>query len=372
VPATLVPITPQVLDWAIADSGYSRAEVAAAAGVEVSELEAWLRAELQPNITQARKIAAKLHRQLAVFLLPAPPRSDRPGVQFRHPLGERETRDLNPKERRYLRRAQRLQKAESWLVGEMRLNPSSLPVFSLDTPIEDAAAALRTLLGVSVDTQQQWASPSIAFDEWRSALEAAGVVVMQFALGEDSCRGFSLWDDRAPLIAVNTAWRDEARMFTLFHELGHLVTRTNSACATAPVTSSASDTAERWCEGFAAAVLIPAGAVDSVTEVNSLRTLSRLARRFHVSLRATALRLITLDRASWTLYDSIPPASDAKRRGGAGGGRNRTEIRIDEFGHRTTDLFVAAVRAEVISESQALDYLDIPSDAFEDMFSAAR
>jgi Zn-dependent peptidase ImmA (M78 family) len=215
-------------------------------------------------------------------------------------------------------------------------------------------------------------SASVAFDEWRSAVEAIGVTVIQFPIGEKSCRGFSLWDDRSPLIAVNTAWRDEARVFTLFHELGHLVTRTNSACATAPIASSAGDPAERWCESFASAVLIPADALSGVGRVTELGVLSNLARTLRVSLRAMALRLITLERASWSLYESIPRASDAKRSGGGGSGRNRAEIRADEIGQRTRDLFVAAVRGDVISESQALDYLDTPSHAFEEMFATAR
>src|SRR3954447_3556788 len=87
----------------------------------------------------------------------------------------------------------------------------------------------------------------------------SGVVVFLFQLGADNCRGFSLWHDRAPVIAINTTWNDEARTFTLFHEVGHLVTRTNSACTSAPASAvtGAWDPAERWCERFAAAALVP-------------------------------------------------------------------------------------------------------------------
>ncbi|HYM25815.1 MAG TPA: hypothetical protein VEU08_21505, partial [Vicinamibacterales bacterium] len=65
------------------------------------------------------------------------------------------------------------------------------------------------------------------------------------------------------------------------------------------------------------------------------------------------------------LYDDIPPASDAKKGGGGGTGRNRREIREDEFGRRVSDIFVKAVQREIISESQALNYLDIPSAEFD-------
>jgi Zn-dependent peptidase ImmA (M78 family) len=131
------------------------------------------------------------------------------------------------------------------------------------------------------------------------------------------------------------------------------------------------DSIERWCEEFAAALLIPRDALFGVGRVTRLATLSDLARRLKVSLRATAIRLIELGKASWSLYDDIPPTSDSKRKGGGGTGRTRREIREDEFGSRTTEIFVSAVRREVITESQALDYLDIPSSEFERLTAAS-
>jgi len=368
----LVPVTPDVLDWAIRESGFSRAEVARGAGVDEAQLERWLREEEQPTLTAMRKVASKLHRQLAVFLLPTPPKSQGVGVRFRHPIGSKHERALTPDERRFLRRARRLQEAEAWLVSQLEWGYAPLERVSIDDSAEDVAARWRSRMRITIRAQKSWKTPSIGFESWRSELERAGVTVVQFAMGPKGCRGFSIWDERAPLVAVNTAWPDEARIFTLFHEIGHLLTRTDSACATAPMVPQAGDPTERWCEAFAAAVLIPSAALAQVGKVETLSLLSRVAREMKVSLRAMALRLISLRKASWPLYQSIPPAADAKRRGGAGGtGRSRAEMRIDEFGRRATELFVAAVQRDVISESQALDVLDIPSGTFERIEAAA-
>ena len=246
-----------------------------------------------------------------------------------------------------------------------------MPQVSIGANAASIANAWRERLGVAIEAQLAWRSASVAFDAWRSAVEALGITAVQFPMGSKACRGFSLWDDSAPLIAVNTAWTDEARSFTLFHEFGHLLTRTDSACASAPATVDAGDSTERWCEAFAAAVLIPASALVSVRRVDTLAPLSALARRFKTSLRATALRLIELEKASWSLYDLIPPVADSKKGGGGGTGRNRREIREDEFGRRTTEMFVSAVKRDIMSESQALDYLDIPSSEFERLASVA-
>jgi Zn-dependent peptidase ImmA (M78 family) len=181
---------------------------------------------------------------------------------------------------------------------------------------------------------------------------------------------------------VNTAWNDEARTFTLFHELGHLMTRTNSACVAAPpaAVSGAWDPAERWCEQFAAAVLVPEAALQqlvasrfgagarSVTDVASVRW---LAAKFRASLRAVTLRLIELRLSNWDLYRELPPTGDAKRGGGGGKGRDRQEIQEDQLGGRAIDLFRRAVDADVVSRSQALTYLDVPDPALDSLGTRA-
>jgi hypothetical protein len=130
------------------------------------------------------------------------------------------SRELTPDERRYLRKAARLQRMIAWLTDEMREPGARLPNASLDDDPQAIANVFRDRLGITVAAQLEWSSASAAFDAWRAAVEDLGAVVFLFQLGAHNCRGFSLWDDKAPVIAINTAWNDEARTFTLFHEVG--------------------------------------------------------------------------------------------------------------------------------------------------------
>jgi Zn-dependent peptidase ImmA (M78 family) len=373
MPRTDVPVTPKVLRWALNESGYSDDQIAEAVGVGLDDLESWTTGQAKPGLTQFKKLASKLHRQRAVFLLPEPPRTASVQVQFRSISGE-SARPLSPKERQFLRRAHRQQEMLGWLSEELGDLPQ-LPRFNVSDNAEAAGSEVRSLLNVSIENQLRWPSAAKAFDHWRAAVERFGANVFLYALGKESCNGFSLWHSLAPLIAVSSAWREEARIFTLFHELGHLVTRSDSACIERRVNARPKDPVERWCELFAASVLLPRAAVERFlgaatmrTRITDLGVASGLATRARISLRAATIRLIELGLAGWDLYDQIPPLADKKPEGGGGGtGRNRLAIREDEFGARGTRLFVEGVKKEVISRSQAVSYLDIPDTAFDQL-----
>lgn len=360
-----VPITPTVLRWAVKESGYSTNEVAEAANVEVAEVAKWIRGDALPTLGQARAVASKLRRSLATFLLPAPPNVSLPSVEFRRPSkGGR--RQLNPAERLRLREAGRLQSFFAWIRDELGTHPPSLQRFSTTSNPEHAAVVARSALGLSVDDQLALPSASTAWHAWRDAVERIGVYVMVFPMGLESCRGFSIWNERAPLIAINSSWAVEARIFTLLHEFAHLLTRTNSACLESAVRPpSQSDEVERWCERVAALILIPDGALKGFVATDlgerplqDLGTVSRVARQFKTSRRAAALRLIEAGYADWSLYRSIPAISERPRKGGGGAARTRSQLRVDRYGAQALRDVAIAVRREVIAASDAFDYVN--------------
>lgn len=377
--AVEVPVTPSVLRWAIDESGYELDQVAYVAGVNLSELERWLSGQGKPTLTSARKIAQKLHRPLASLLLPEPPQSRSLAVDFRHPADYQ--RSLKPEERRSLRRAARLQEVLSWLVKELDLNtPEMATASTSDDPIT-VAGRIREAVGISVSRQKQWNTTSDAFDGWRSAFEHAGYLVFLVSIGKESVNGFSLWDQVAPVVAVNTARNEASRIFTLFHELGHLVTKTSSACLEAVRTKSRTDSVERWCERFAAELLMPsddvrkslkAFGVSAGLPITGLKPAQQIAGLYKVSLRAAVIRLIEVGMADWSLYDQIPTLSDGKRPGGGGGGRDRAQIREDQVGDRVTSLLIAAVESDLLNRSQVVTLLDIPDAKFEALSDTKR
>lgn len=367
-----VAITPSVLRWAIDDSGLSRDEICARLNISADELRQWEKGDAAPSLASLRRLAALLRRQTAVFFLSAPPIQSAPRINLRLPPGQKRA-SLNPSERRFLREATRLQRVLGWLGEELETGRPPLPKGSLSANPEHFAATVRGLLNVPVATQLSWRSPSEAFNRWRDALEHMGIFVFVFPLGRDSSRGFSQWNEFAPVVAINSAWNVPARVFTLFHEVAHLATRTDSACVGhVSVTSTSQDTAvERWCERFAAAFLLPATDVaDVLTKqlqwdgevIHDLALASGLARRFKVSLRAAVIRLIELKLAERDLYQVIPPSEEDKPQKRGGPARTRPELKEVEFGPRSWSTFRRAINEDLITQADALTFLDVRHD----------
>jgi hypothetical protein len=200
----------------------------------------------------------------------------------------------------------------------------------------------------------------------RRALEDRGVLALQLPIGAEGCRGFSLYDDRKPLVAVNTHYNAEARLFTYLHEVGHLMRRTDAICV-----GFSGTTGERWCERFAAAFLLPVDAlrervarrfgVDAI--VSTLEEVRLLARDFRVSLSAMAIRLEDLGWGREGLFGLIPRTTDFKAGGGGRGVDNtRGAVRLRELGAGYVSLLVAGEQTGVLGRQDVLRYLDV-SDA---------
>lgn len=375
---TQLPINGKVLAWALDQGGYdiesfAKACYSAATPVTALQVQAWLDEESPPSRPELVRMAEVLRRPTAVFFRRRVPPPD-PQPNLREARGAA-GRALLPLERIDVRWALRLQEAASHIAGESS-SQTQLP--SPGSLAENSAASVRQALQRTVAEQSEWKGAHHAFHEWRAAIEELGVFVLQFELGPDGIRGFSAWDAGAPIIAVNNSADEkyEARVFSLFHELAHLVRRDVIACGRY---SPENDADEYWCDRFAAATLLPEAAVrgfaSTVRGQDDLALASKVARHFNASLSASAIRISDLELADSSVVSTVFAlvASRARRkRTSRGGGTPRLEGRRRQLGNPLINTFLDARKRGRLNDLDLADLLRIDRSEVDELAATMR
>jgi len=360
--ATLVPITGAVLEWAMDQGGYEDTDVAARCGVTPTDVARWRAGTAQPTKTQFSRLVTLLKRPSMLFFLPDPPTDAGIPASFRHPPGEDTQRKLLPVEARSIRTARRLQKISTWVLRKRGGEPIELPRIGSSENPERAALVATRYFEWEVANQLQARDSSEVVQRLRRLFEDSGLLVLHLPLTASGCRGFSLYSEYAPLIAINTHYDAPARVFSYIHELGHLLTRTDSICS-----RLGGQALERWCEQFAAAFLLPERPFLSFVEgefgldaAQDRQQIGFLASRFKVSLSAVTVRLIRLGLAPPDLYDRVLNLdADLKKRGGGLEGATAPQVRVREWGRSYPRLILNAERAGLLQRHDVLEYLNL-------------
>jgi len=331
------------------EDGRTAEDLADALRVEPSLLQAWLQGDSAPTRGQVSRLATVLQRPRALFFLPRAPAAATLPASFRHPPGDE--RDVSARARRKVRQARRIQHAVSWALRDEP--PLDVPLATLEDNPDKVAQGVREWLGISDAEQAHWNDDRDALRAWREALEERGVLVFVLEVGRDDVRGFSAWDDHAPLIVANLSGvSPAARSFTFAHELGHLVTRQDAACIEQDGPLLGAEV-ERWCERFGAALLMPRA---SVIDLGNDRGITRgaadlddvraVTRRFRVSARAAAVRLIDLGLGAPPLYaevESVFVPAPPPPKGTPMARPPRSVARIREYGPATVRTVLTAL-----------------------------
>ena len=171
-----------------------------------------------------------------------------------------------------------------------------------------AASRIRAFLGISFAEQFGWRNADTAFKAWRSAFYRVGLTVFKDAFRADDFCGFSLYDSEFPVIFVNNSNTKTRQVFTLFHELAHLLHRTSGVVMTRefrhPLPADQSRI-ESNCNQLAASILVPEEEFNLAWSVgrSDRSEATRLARRFSVSREVIYRKFLDRERISKAEYE---------------------------------------------------------------------
>jgi len=304
----------ELLEWARSDAGFTLEQAAKRITVKPERLAEWEAGTRWPTITQLRKIAEVYHRPLAVFFLDVPPMAFSAMHDYRR-LAEVAPEPESPKLNLQVRRAFQRREVALDLFRDLGEAFPTLPfTLKLSDDPEIAGAHIREALRLPLETQLAWKDDREAFNAWRSALEASGVLVFQAIRVEvREMRGFSISETPLPAIVVNRKDAPRGRIFTLLHEYTHVLLGVGGLCDLSEVglRTRQDERAEVFCNRVAAAALLPREALLQLDIVRTqpMRTmtwsdkaLQGIATQFNVSSEAVLRRLLTLGRTSTEFY----------------------------------------------------------------------
>lgn len=364
-------VTPAILAWARETLGLSLEAAAKRLKVKPERLEAWEEGARRPTVGQLRKIANTYKRPLAVFFLPKVPKDFQVVIRdFRRLPGDG-PRSLSMGLRLGIRKAVERREVALELAKVLDVRPANLTLScEITEPPEAVAERIRGAMAVTLDQQRSWSNYYEALNAWRRAIERLDVLVFHAdQVPVKDARGFSINDRPLPAIVLNAKDAPQARIFTLFHELTHLLLREGGLCDLheEPGKKPGAD-AEVFCNYVAGAVVAPATALKMEPLVRSRaghrqewrdEEIDELARRFWLSREAMLRRLTLVGAATAAEYQRFRDALASLPRGAAKGFISPSTKSLRNLGFLFTRLAIGAYREEAITGSDLADHLEL-------------
>ncbi len=310
--APIPGLNPEVLAWARRRAGHEIHDVARRLGKSPEDIQAWEAGESSPTYVQLEKLAYQVYkRPVALFFFPEPPEEEDPEHRFRT-LPDFELADLTPDTRFKIRDGVAKQLALDELTGGS--NPAERKVFrdigaKPGSDPAQIAADVRDYLGVSVDDQRSWRGVLAALNAWRESVEDHGVFVFKASFSQRGVSGFCLNSAEFPIIYLNNSVAKTRQIFTLFHELGHLLLQTNGITKRDDSYISRLRGEDRevevFCNAFAGEFLAPREALSALTGrgVPSDERIAQAAAELKVSREVVLRRLLDQGIVSREQYE---------------------------------------------------------------------
>ena len=332
MPREGIPVNPAIIAWARKRAGLSEQEAAQ----RFAKIAAWESGSTLPTYPQLEQLADEFKLPIAVFFFPEPPSVPPIRESFRT-LPDTEFDQIPRQVAALLRKAKALQLNLAELTGGRnpapRLITSDLALLD-DISIAEMAARVRDYLDITLDQQFAWADDDTALKVWRDALQKAGIFVFKDAFRVEGYSGFSLYDDVFPIIYVNNSSTKTRQIFTLFHELAHLLFHTSGIDTLEdhyiPNLPEHQRRIEILCNQFAAEFLVPEAAFGEVFaragRDPSERTAELLAARFNVSRETIYRKFLDQRLITQSAYEEAARRWAAQRQSGSGGDYYRTQI----------------------------------------------
>ena len=299
-------ISPAVIDWALRYVKSSETE---------QKLLSWKNGNKKPTLKQIEKISRELHLPFADFLFSEPFPEDIPLLEYR----TIKNLEIGEPSRELVDTIQNMVSVQDWmreyLVNNFANKLSFVGCMRNEKNIIDIANKIREILKIKLNWQKDIIENSAPFNFFRERIEFVGIIVMMSgivgnnthrALDNSEFRAFTLIDDYAPLIFINSNDSEGGKLFSLLHETVHIFLGNNSLF-NSDDKQNISEPTEKLCNAVTAEIIVPQAIFMNMwqKDQNALEQINKLSKEFKCSTVVIARRALDYGLINAILYNIV-------------------------------------------------------------------
>lgn len=371
-----LPINSDILVWARKELNLSIDDVARRMKKTPDIIKAWEAGSSSPTYVQLEKLAYEIYKiPLAVFFFSEPPNTTRTRSSFRT------TPDvlfnmIPAAVIKVFREAEvMIENLYELSNGSDSPNQKSILKELQGNDYVNTAIALRKHLNVSITEQKSWRDSDLALNIWREKITESGLYIFRNPFKDAEYSGFCLYDERFPIIYLNSSTSKNRQIFTIFHEIWHLLSHTSGIDylhdnRIINYLDKGSSDIETQCNRFAAEFLIPTQEFErnGLTFKVSEDTISSLAVEFSVSREVVLRRFLDYNKVSQSDYERLTIKWNeemlSQKKSDTGGSYFNNEMSY--LGDKYLRIAFDAYYKNHISSAQLADYLNIKEKSLPD------
>jgi len=343
-----IKVNPDVLKTLRESSGYTVEEIAKKIKTTVTKVQEAEKGLASFTLTQIKKLADIYHRSLAAFFtdtLPVMPAL----TDYRINREKRLTPEVYVAERRAYYIANKL--------AELTDKRSQIPDFPETLKPDELAREFRQLLKVDLWKGKK---PEELLTHYKKVLEENLLIsIIELPLKAEDVRGLSVSAD-VSIIVLNEEDKPSIKLFSLFHEVYHLLKRTSGICSI-EIEQKDGDI-EASCNLFSAEFLVPLDDLKEeyrkFTQLDE-STISELSEIYGVSKQVIMLRLLWLGYIHKERYEDFKKEGEKKIKGKQFGRRDWDKVFQNRVGNLVVKEAANAYRSGKISYSEVMDILSL-------------
>lgn len=343
-----IKVNPDMLRTVRESSGYTVEEIAKKIKTTATKVQEVEKGLASFTLTQIKKLADIYQRSLASFFtdtLPAMPAL----TDFRINREKRLTPQVYIAERRAYYIANKL--------AELTDKRSQIPDFPETLKPDELAWEFRNYLKVDLLKMKK---PEELLTHYKQVLEENLLMsIIELPLKAEDVRGFSIFADIS-IIVLNEEDNPSIKLFSLFHEVYHLLKRTSGICSI-EIEQKDGDI-EASCNLFSAEFLVPLNDFkEKYKRFLQLddSTVSELSKIYGVSKQVIMLRLLWLGYMPKERYEQFKREGEKKLKERTFGRRDWDKVFQNRVGNLVVREANNAYRSGKISYSEVMDILSL-------------